>query len=400
MRHSSAALLAVALAMAPLAAQAPYAVGSRTVAWPPHRPQRPTGCKPGGCNPPVTAGGDTPRQQPPSLSGWPTVVFLHGFGLLGSDYLDLGSRWAADGLCVVLLEDGQWDFLAQEVSARAVLDAMDQTNHRAFDPLRRAFDLHHVGLAGHSMGGGNVAVVLATNPGYQVGFALAPADPGPTATWFVDVPMGLIVGEGDVVTPWISHAQPFYLALHDYHEFKFLCLLDAEATHMDVAGLWLNGQASQEVFDLTSRMGSGFLRHFLTNDRTALEQAIGIAPLTAPHMVGIHMVIERPQIWTTGPLQVGQTTRVSIAIEPGLGAVISAVSLAPALPTPFGPLLLDPASTYVALAGVAGYEHRADGFITVPNDPQLVGFDFAMQAAGPARDYALLLGDAFSLVVE
>lgn len=400
MRSIPAALCALSLLATPALAQGAYQVGTQTVAWPANTSQGPTVCNALVCYPATSPGANGGLLPPPTTAGWPTVVFLHGYGLLGSDYVDLGTRWASEGLCVVLVEDGQWDFLAEEASARAMLDALDQTNHRSYDPLRRAFDLDRVGLAGHSMGGGNVAVVLASNPGYRCGFALAPADPGPAITGQVHTPMGLIVGEGDLVTPWLTHGQPFYLGLTDCPELKFMSLLDLGCTHMNLAGLWLTNGADQQVYDLASSMGAGFLRHFLADDPSALERAVGPAALTAPHMIGIHMVVEKPQIWTAGPLRLGQTTRVSIAIEPGIGAMVSALSLAPATPTPYGQLLLDPASTFIAIAGIANYEHRADGFITVPNDPQLVGFDFALQAAGPARDHPLLLGEAFSLVVD
>ena len=110
--------------------------------------------------------------------------------------------------------------------------------------------------------------------------------------------------------------------------------------------------------------------------------------------------IAAPQVWPAAALVVGQTTRISVASEAGPCGVITANGFAAApVPTPFGNLLLDGASAFVAISSVAGSDKRADASLSVPASPSLVGLRLPVQAYGVARGGAVALGNATELVV-
>ena len=108
MARFSSLLAAAAFVAANAAAQALLPVGTHDLAW-----ANPTTA--GSATlfarvyyPATVAGFDTPPL--PSPSGWPTVVFLHGYGQIGSDYGQLASAWSEQGYAVVALDTARFDF--------------------------------------------------------------------------------------------------------------------------------------------------------------------------------------------------------------------------------------------------------------------------------------------------
>ncbi|MCU0865365.1 MAG: hypothetical protein MUC36_16400 [Planctomycetes bacterium] len=380
-----------------LPAQTPLPVGSRDVAW-----SNPTGVGSATLTarvlyPATTAGSSTPLL--PQAGGWPVVVFLHGFALIGNSYQPLGTTWAQQGCIVVLSNTAQFDNVGQELDGRALFAAIGNAN-TAPGPLQGAFDLQRIALAGHSMGGGNVANVLAQNPGYRAGAAIAPVPPRGNNGALVTTPLGIVAGTGDTVTPPSTNAQPYYQSLTGYRGCKFLYLLNGDASHTNLAGLFVSGQTATAVFQRSAAVAFAALRHGLGLSPSALEQALGPTALAEPRLLSLQQEFADAQIWTSAPLALATTLRASAGMEPGLGAIAAALS-APVgpLPTPFGVLRLDPSLAFLLQVGVVGNERRLDTTIAVPADPALVGAPLALQALGPTIAAPLQFGGFLGVVV-
>jgi dienelactone hydrolase len=372
-------------------------IGNRNVSWP-----NPTGV--GSANltarvvyPATVAGMDTPLL--PRAGGWPTIVFLHGFGLTGSSYQPLADRWAQRGHIVVLGNTAQFDNLLQESDGRATFAALVAANATVGGPFANGIDIAAIALTGHSMGGGNVANVLAQNPGYRGGFAIAPVPPRGNNGALVTTPLGMVSGNGDVITPPASNAELYYQSLTAFAQCKFHYRMNGDANHTNLAGLFVSGAVATAVFDRSAGLGLAFCRH-LFGEPTALELALGPPALAEPRLVTLSQEFAAPVVWADLPLPLASTTRLSAGMEPGIGAIaVAPAPLVGPLPTPLGELRLDPASAFVLAAGVVGTARRFDAAITMPNQPALLGAPLGVQGLGPSRIAPLWLGSVIQLAV-
>jgi pimeloyl-ACP methyl ester carboxylesterase len=391
-------LLALLTAAAVLPAQSqPYAVGVRDVAWP-----NPTGSGSSTLTarvhyPATTAGTNAPLLS--RAGGWPVVVFLHGFAALGSFYGSLGDALAAEGHVAVMSNTAQFNNAGQERDGRALFSAAAAANQPGAGPFANALDVARVGLAGHSMGGGNVANVLADNPGYRCGLALAPVDARGANAASVTVPFSIVVGAGDATTPWQTFAQPLYQGLTAYTGLKHLYLLNDDCNHTNVAGLFVSGGAGAQVFARTRGTALAFFARFLRDEAAGLEDVLGVGARAEPRLVSLFVEIETPEVWPAAPVRTGTANRISVAAEPGPCGVLAALSFG-STPTPFGELKLGIGSVFVACAGNASAERRFDWTFTLPSDPALIGARLPVQAYGAGRAAAFALGSATELVVE
>lgn len=393
------ARLAFALvAAASLAAQAPYAVGTRDVAW-----ANTTGSGAGSLTarvlyPAASAGTNAPLL--PQAGGWPVVVFLHGFAVTGTSYVPIGTQWAQQGFVVVLSNTSQFDNVGQENDGRALFPAVVAANAAAGGPFQNGLDTTRVVLAGHSMGGGNVANVLRINPGYRCGFAIAPVSPRDNNGALVTVPIGIVAGQGDTIAPATTYAVPYYNSLTNYGDLKFYYLMNGEASHTNLAGVLVTSATGLAIQTRVMNIGLGLFRHTLGLAPNGLDDVVGPPAQAEPRLVSLQQQFARSLAWTSAPLRLGTTVRASAGMEPGLGGIGAAGGpLQAPLPTPIGDLRLDPASAYVFVGGVVDASRRIDASIAVPNDPSLVGAIVALQAFGPARTAALQLGGAIALGV-
>lgn len=385
-------------ALAPLPAQPPYPVGVRNVAWANTTGQGTASLAARVLYPATVAGNDTPLL--PQAGGWPAIVFLHGFALVGNSYQPLGTRWAEQGFVVVLSNTTQFDNLGQEADGRALFPALAAANTAAGGPFAGGIDLARVALTGHSMGGGNVANVFAANPGYRCGFAIAPVPPRGNNGALVAVPLGIVAGTGDTIAPPSSNALPYYQSLTGYAGVKFLYLMNNDASHTNLAGLFVSGASATAVFARSASVGLGFVQHGLDLSTTALDEVLGPPALAEPRLVSLDQEFATTQVWVDGPLQPGAAVRASAGMEPGIGGIAAAFALPIApLPTPLGDLRLDPATAFVLQAGAVGSERRLDAPFALPNDPTLVGAALGLQSIGPTRTQPLWLGLAIGLVV-
>ena len=377
-------------------ASAQHAVGVRDVAWTNTTAQGTAVLTARVHYPAVNAGLN--QLVLPRPNGWPTVVFLHGFGLIGNDYTELGNALARAGFIAVMSNTAQLGNLTQEYDGRALFTAVCAANRA--DPFFGSFDTTAIALLGHSMGGGNVANVLAHNPGYRCGLALAPVPPRTGNGALVGVPLGVVVGTGDATTPFLMNAQPFYQSLTAYRQIKFLHLLGPNCNHNDVAGLALTTAAHREVFAHVCDLAIAHLERFLLERAAALEDTIGENSRAVSQFVSLTHEFERPQIWTAEPLRMGHRVRLSMAGEPGLVGTIAALSqVGNPIATPLGTLRLDPSRAIVGVYGFVGPGRRFDYTMIVPNSPAFVGVRFSLQAFGNGRSGGPLLGNAIDLQI-
>jgi pimeloyl-ACP methyl ester carboxylesterase len=388
------------LAAAPaLPAQGPYAVGVRDVSLP-----NPTGqgsasiaCRVH--HPAASPGTNVPVLAQPG--GWPVVVFLHGFAAVGNNYALLGDALAAAGYVAVMHNTMQFDNQGQEYDGRALYPALVAANQTPGGPFVGSLDMTRAGLCGHSMGGGNVGNVLARNPGYRCGIALAPVTPRGTNAALVQVPMAIVVGTGDTIAPLATYSQPYYDALTGWRELKALYVLNNECNHTNLTGFALFGTAaSSPVFERAKSVALGMLLAWLSGNSSGLEAVVGLAARAEPRLVSLAHRWQRPAIWPAGILRPGAATRVSIGSEVGpCGGLAAATFAAAPLPTVFGDLLLDAATAFVAFSGAAGPEYRFDGSVAVPNTPAMLGLNVPLQAYGTVPGGTLALGSTALLHV-
>jgi len=379
-----------------ICAQAPHAVGTTTVAWPNTTGFGSPTLDATVCYPAVTEGVGTPLLQ--HSTGWPVVVFLHGYSFLGQDYTWLGETWASQGFVVVLSNTAQYDFVCQGQDGNALYSAALAENARPGSFFEGAFDVSRLALAGHSMGGGMTGSVLANNPGYRCGLALAPAFPGLAVAAQITAPFGIVVGTGDWVTPWGWNSLPYYQAASSQDGLKFLYLLNQDCDHMNIAGL--SRAPSSSVFVRVADVGVGFLNHFLDLGTDGLEKAVGPEAQAESRFLMLSQEITKPQIWAAQSLQIGKGTRLSVAAEEGLGGIIAASSLSPGYSTPIGTLMLDVNTAFLLATGRARAARRIDVNVSVPNVVPMIGLSIALQAYGATSTQPLQLGSTIVLTVK
>lgn len=169
--------------------------------------------------------------------GWPVIVFLHGSGGFALAYTALGRELAARGYVVVLSNTAISDPQRQRQDGNALFGALQASNQDESSFWHGGLDMSAVGLAGHSMGGGSTAHVLADNPGYAAGFCFAPWQGGvafSTDCGSIEVPVGIVHGEGDTTLAWRETGKRLFDALPQGVE-RFLYLRDRAVDHMNVA---------------------------------------------------------------------------------------------------------------------------------------------------------------------
>lgn len=352
---------------------------------------------------PAVANTTTAALQP-SLNGYPVVVFLHGFGMLGNDYSRLGDVLGSEGFVAVMLNTARYSYTDMEDDARAIYDGIAVANSQPGGFFEGQLQVDRVGLLGHSMGGAVIAYVLnadptapAVSPGYSCGLALAPVNPSiAIAGTMVQVPLGLVSGQGDTLTPPALHAVPYYNSLAPSEGLKFHYQMGQACTHMNMVGLTTN---NPKVYERTSHIAVGFFGQFLGDSFVGLDAVLGPDGLNDPNLASLDMDAAVPQTWASSDLTIGMTTRVSVAAENGFAGLLAAHTTSVALPTLWGPLLLDPTSAFsIAESYIVG--ERLDVFLTVPNTPGLVGVTFAVQGAGATINNGFRFGSAINFVIK
>ena len=327
--------------------------------------------------------------------GYPVIVFLHGYGGIGSFYSVLGKMFAEAGYVVVLGDTAQFSASTQVLDGSALFPALRNANNQAGNFLEGALDMSRAGVCGHSMGGGSTVNVLLHNPGYAAGFCFAPVSASSAA---VRVPLGVVHGTGDTTLAWATNGQAVYQQATNYTGMKFFYLLDNSCNHTNVAGLSLNSQTSLAVWDRCAAIAIGFFDRFLNDEPNGLEEIVGPTGRAEPRLVQVSVEVETPDIWQVGAAAIGQSTRISMVAEPG-SALIFVAARTDSVPTPFGTLLLDPATLSVVHSGTIAADQLLSTTLPVPNIPALIGARVYLQAAGATANAALRLGTRVELTI-
>ena len=394
MRQLSKATLSLALAAATLGAQQP--VGTRSVAW--------TNLSGAGSPvlaadilyPSVYSGTNAPFAQSPSSAGFPVVVCLHGYGMIGRDYGSIGSLLAESGYVAVMLNTARWSYGMLESDTRAVFKVLGFETQKAGGFFASKFDMQRIGMIGHSMGAAVMAYVLNDNPGYLCGLGLAPVDPTiikPIS--MIKAPIGLVSGEGDSLTPPSTHAVSFYNAFTPSDGLKFHYRMTDACDHMNIAGLH---SQEPEVFSRVKRIITGFFGQFMGSAMPGLEAVLGDDGMSDRNLVSVDVATSVPQVWSDSPLRIGHTARLSLVLEGGWGGMLGASAFGPPQSTMLGTLLLDQNSAFT-LEECPVVGQRLDVNLTVPNIPALVGSSFAVQGAGSSVCSPFTLGSALGFQI-
>ncbi|MFN3243253.1 MAG: hypothetical protein ACE37K_17260 [Planctomycetota bacterium] len=380
------------------------AVGLADVAWPN----------------PVAAGTPTlsarihyPAQDPgfgarmlsvPSPDGFPVVVFLHGYGQLGNDYAQIGDSLAQEGFIAVMINTAMHSYQTLEQDARGMFPALVAANTALGSQFRGKLNMEQVGLLGHSMGGAVIAYVLdydvaspVSNPGYTCGLALAPVNPAIAVSGTqIRVPLGIVSGQADPLTPPSTHAEPYYQSVTPLSGLKFHYQMGPTCDHMNIVGLLPHNPT---VFERTQAIIRGFYGQFLSGSLTGLESVLGVDGESDPNLAQLDVQTSIPQAWSDGTLRIGQVTRVSVALEGGWGGLLAANSTTMQPTTTLvGTLLIDPNTAFTLAEGPVATQ-RLDVDILVPNLMALVGSTFAVQGGGATINDPFLLGSALGFEI-
>ena len=331
--------------------------------------------------PALTAGQNAPMVTPPA-AGYATVVFLHGLFTIGSSYSRLGKHLARKGYVAVMNETGAISPFQQADDGAALYHALIVANGQSGHVLQGALDMNRAGLCGHSVGAGNTVTVLASNPGYKAGLCFAPIYPGAATTNQVDVPLGIIQGTGDFVLIWSLTGLPMFNEATNFSGLKAFYLFGFSGGHNNVPGLFVVTSGDSAVWQRSRRVMTGFFDRYLMDDVAQLDEVIGTTALAEPRLSAIYVEVEAPDVWLKGQPSIGQTVQIQTSSEPGVVVYGAATATAGPIATPFGNLLLDPASMFVAYTAIATNARFSSVPLTIPNDVQLIGTQVAFQCLG------------------
>ena len=343
--------------------------------------------------PATTAGYNAPLLALPG--GYPVIVFQHGFGLPGSAYGLFGQELSSRGYVVVQGETAVTSSSLQVLDGLAMFPTLEAVNQEPGHFLQGALDMARAGICGHSMGGGNSFAVLARNPGYLLGLGIAPTYPGASVMNAVRVPVGVIHGEGDVVTPVGIHGARVYSAATSYDRVKFFYRFNLFGTHTNVAGFPVT-PIGGEIWQRTVQVTAGFFDRFLRARPAGMEEVVGPTALSERYLSALQVEVGVPDAWVTPSATIGQSSRIEVLGEPGPAALLAAAATT-SLATPFGVLRLDPLTIVVASQGAAGGERLFTTTLPIPNDPGLVGVKVPFQAVGLERAGQLRFSDLLTI---
>lgn len=353
--------------------------------------------------PKVGAGPTTAVLQVPG--GLPVVVLLHGYGRMGSDYFALADHLAQNNYICVLLNTARFSPTVLEQDTRALHAALLVENATAGSFFEGSMAVDRFGLLGHSMGASVAAFVLQSapgtpmhNPGFACALALSPVDPALAALGVVvDLPFGIVSGDGDTITPPALHAQQLYTDLTSREGLKFHYRMDLACTHMNICGL---SPTNPEVFHRTRRLAVGFFDQFLGEGWSGLEAALGAEGAAERRLQSLEHATFVPQMWSDRGLHVGSQTRLGVVAEAGAIGLLASPQLASVpVPTAIGWFALDPFAFH-KLGVVQSPNGLAEFVVSVPASASLVGTPLAVQCYGPTVNDPVWFGSAVQFVIE
>ncbi|MAE76594.1 MAG: hypothetical protein CMJ85_06990 [Planctomycetes bacterium] len=351
--------------------------------------------------PAVSTGDKTPILR--RSGGWPVVVFLHGHSLPGFLYVELGFHLAERGYLTVLKSTTRYDADLQYKDALALIPALQFEHLRKGAFLQGQLDTDRMGLAGHSMGGGNTIRVLTATRRFKAAVVFAPWI-GFGSKWvekeaaLVRTPIAIITGQGDTISPWDKHGSVLFDQLKA-PDSKTLYVLNKDCDHLNVVA-WINSTRpwAKEVFEGSMDVATGVLDHYLLNDQRGLDRVVGPASKTNKRLFQHKVRAARPEYFKSGPEGLGKTTLLHIMSAPGPAAHFVSYR-ASRIPTPFGLFFLDlstvmlPVIGFVAQSGVLPMPWK------IPDDTRLKGAYMTFQGLGMGRSGVRLTTTSVDLFV-
>lgn len=209
--------------------------------------------------------------------GRSAIVFLHGQGGFALAYTRLGRELARRGFIVVVSDTAWRDPALQRADGRALHEALVRANEERGAFLEGALAVDRIGISGHSMGGGSAAHVLCDNPGYAAGFALAPWQGGRTFSDHadaVDVPFGILHGQGDRTLDWQQTARRLFDAL-PAGSGRLFYLQDATVGHQNLAIVTpFSSREDQAIFERALDLQAAFFTRHLRGDEEPLARLL------------------------------------------------------------------------------------------------------------------------------
>lgn len=343
--------------------------------------------------PAATAGRDAPLV--PRAGGHPVVVFLHGFAAIGSWYGPVGEALSRAGYVTVMHDTAQFSGPTQVLDALALFPALQAAN-AAPGVLQGALDMSRAGLCGHSMGGGSTLNVLSRNPGYRLGIALAGVDNAAGAA-AARVPLLFVHGLGDAIVN-VSATDNNFAAAQGHAGVKTSYVFDASGSHTNVAGFSLLSATDQAVWARTASVVVGFCERFLAGRDDGLEAVFGAAARGESRLARTDTRVAEAELWRDVAPRLGTTLQLGLSGEPGPGVLLIAAGTGNTT-TPFGTLLLDPASLLLLASPQFPATRLSRVPLAVPADQALLDARVPLQVAAPVRGQALALGRAITLTL-
>lgn len=164
--------------------------------------------------PAITAGQNATFD--PAGGPYPAISFGHGFLQAVSQYQSTCEHLATHGYLVIASESEGGLFPNHQNFANDLRHCLTWLEQRQVDPASFLFghvDVNRFGMSGHSMGGGASILATAADARVKTLANLAAADTNPsaiTAMSGVGVPVALLAGSQDTITPPAQHQQPMY----------------------------------------------------------------------------------------------------------------------------------------------------------------------------------------------
>ncbi|MBK9128237.1 MAG: dienelactone hydrolase family protein [Phycisphaerales bacterium] len=167
---------------------------------------------------PATGAGGQNAAFDPTGGPYPAISFGHGFLQPVTQYQSTCQHLATHGYFVIASESEGGLFPSHANFAadlRHCLTWLEQQNANPASLYFQAIETQAFGLSGHSMGGGASILAAAADPRVRVVANLAAAETNPSAIAAmanVSVPVVLISGTQDSITPISTNTQPMYSA--------------------------------------------------------------------------------------------------------------------------------------------------------------------------------------------
>ncbi len=167
---------------------------------------------------PATGAGGQNAPFNPTGGPYPAISFGHGFLQPVTQYQSTCQHLATHGYFVIASESEGGLFPSHAAFAadlRHCLTWLEQQNANPASAYFQAVDTNAFGLSGHSMGGGASILAAAADPRVRALANLAAAETNPSAIAAMSgvvIPVALISGTQDSITPINTNTQPMYAA--------------------------------------------------------------------------------------------------------------------------------------------------------------------------------------------